>query len=140
MRELRRHRNGLSSWLIALLLLMQGITAAYACPKLEVSAQAGRDAAMTAMAEMPGCTGGMLAMDTEQPQLCKAHCDAARQSVNSAAGVLDAPVVMAHGPALARVLDVHDAAQLAAAMPPALAAGPPSGALPLYLALLVLRN
>ena len=138
MRLLRRQRRWLSGCLILLLLFMQGATAAYACPMLGQTPAAA--AAPAAMAVMPGCGGDMQAMDPAQPQLCRAHCEAGQQSVNAAAGVLDAPAAMAHGLALVAVLPLAEAAELASAMPSATAAGPPVGTPPLYLRLLVLRN
>jgi hypothetical protein len=135
---LRRHRRWACSGLVALLLFMQWATATYACPRLET---AGPDGAAAAVAAMPGCSGDMAGMDPAQPQLCKAHCDAGQQSVNSGAAALDAPPVMAVAGAIVRVLAVDSLVRLAAAMPPAgTAAGPPAGTPPLYLSLLALRN
>lgn len=93
-----------------------------------------------AMADMPDCAGGMASMDPEQPQLCKAHCEAGQQSVNSGAWGLDALPAIHQSGAWVGVLDAVMAATLAAAMPAALAAGPPPGTPPIYLRLLVLRN
>ncbi len=138
MRPTRRHRRWLAGWLIALMLFMQWATAAYACPKLDAAAADASQAA--AMAAMPGCSGEMAGMDPDQPQLCKAHCEAGRQSVNAGTIALDAPVALAHGGALLGTLDAGMAAERASAMPPARAAGAPPGTPPLYLALLVLRN
>jgi hypothetical protein len=138
MRPWHRHRSWLSSWLVALLLFSQWATAAYACPQLTGGATPGTSA--VAMAAMPDCTGLMPAMDPEQPQLCKAHCELGRQSVQSGGMVLDAPPAMAHGGALMGVLYPADAAVRAASMPPSRGAGPPVGTPPLYLCLLVLRN
>ena len=138
MRPLRRHRSWLSGWLVALLLFAQWATAAYACPQL--AGGAPQNNAAKAMAAMPDCAGGMPAMDPEQPQLCKAHCDAGQQSVHSGSTALDAPPAMAHGGALMRVLRLDDAAERAAPLPPTRAARPPAGTPPLYLSLLVLRN
>ena len=137
MRALRRHRGWLSGWLIAVLLFTQLATAAYACPQL---APESADAA-AAMAVMPDCDGSMPAsMDPEQPQLCKAHCEAGKTSVNSQLAAPDAPPALAGGAALVGMVDVVDAAQLAAAMPASVADGPPVGSLPLYLSFLALRN
>lgn len=141
MGSLRRHRGWLSRSLVALLLFVQWATASYACPRLD-AATSGGEAGMTAaeMAAMPDCTGGMAGMDPAQPQLCKAHCGADQQSVNSGAAGLDAPPALHPGGAWVGVLDAVQAAALAAAMPAALAAGPPPGTPPIYLRLLVLRN
>ena len=120
--------------------------AAYACPRLAAPASAITQAASlaaaqtAAMADMPGCTGDMAAMDADQPLLCKAHCEAGLQSLNSNAALADAPPAVALPAALLVVLDVAQAAERAAAMPPGLPTGPPAGTPPLYLSLLVLRN
>lgn len=140
MRGLRRHRGWLSGWLVAVLLFTQLATAAYACPQLAPAA-ADAMAEMADMAAMPDCSGNMpTRMDPDQPQLCKAHCEAGKTSVNSQAAALDAPPAMAVGAALVGIVDVADAAQLAASMPASAADGPPAGAPPLYLSFLVLRN
>lgn len=132
MHPLRRHRRWISGWLIVFLLFMQGATAAYACPQIE---------AALAKASMPDCDGDMAAMDTQLPQLCKAHCEADRQSVNNGGVVLDVPPAMVDlGAAVVGVLDPVAAAALASARPSPVGVGPPAGTPPLYLALLVLRN
>jgi hypothetical protein len=93
------------------------------------------------MPAMPDCAGKMATtMDPEQPQLCKAHCQAGASSVNSQPAVPDAPPAPALAAALVGVVDPVDVALRAASMPATLAAGPPAGAPPLYLSLLVLRN
>jgi hypothetical protein len=135
MRLLRRHRSWLSRWLVVLLLCTQWVTAAYACPQRTGNADPGTT--VIAMASMPDCDGSMPAMDPEQPQLCKAHCEIGQQSVQSGSTLLDVPVVMAHGGALMGVLPV---ARQATSLPPTRGAGPPTGTPPLYLSLLVLRN
>lgn len=132
----RRHR-WLSGWLVALLLFTQLATAAYVCPP--VAPASGVAAAEPAM--MPGCDGSMMGgMDPDQPQLCKAHCEPDKTSVNSQAATPDAPPAMAAAAALVGIVDAADAARLAARMPASAAAGPPAGNPPLYLSLLVLRN
>lgn len=137
MRALLRHRRWLSGWLLAVLLFTQLATAAYACPQL---APAKGDA-VAEMAAMPDCDGSMPSrMDPEQPQLCKAHCEAGTTSVNSQTAAPDAPPAMAVGAALLGSIDVADAAQLAARMPASVAHGPPRGSPPLFLSFLVLRN
>lgn len=143
----RRQRRWLSAWLFVVLLFTQIATAAYACPQIvagvPTASPAGAEFA-TPMADMPGCDGDMAsaAMDPQQPQLCKAHCEPGWQTVNpaSSASPSDLPT-----PALLAVLDwrpVTVAAPLspnrrASLTPPG--ASPP-GAPPLYLSLLVLRN
>ena len=137
MRALRRHRGWLSGWLIALVLLTQLVTAAYACPQLSPGPADG----ITAMSAMPDCDGSMpTRMDPDQPQLCKAHCETGKTSVNSQVAATDAPPAMAVGAALVGIVDVAEAAQLAATMPASVADGPPVGSPPLYLSFLVLRN
>lgn len=137
MRALRRRRGRLSGWLIVLVLFTQLATAAYACPQL---APAPADA-LAAMAAMPDCDGNLPAsMDPDQPQLCKAHCEVGKTSVNSQVAVPDAPPALAVGAALVGIVDMNDAAQLAAHMPASVADGPPVGSPPLYLSFLVLRN
>ena len=137
MRALRRHRGWLSGWLITLVLFTQLATAAYACPQLSPAP----DDAAAAMVAMPDCDGSMpTSMDPDQPQLCKAHCETGKTSVNSQVAAPDAPPAMAVGAALVGIVDVADAAQLAATMPASVADGPPVGSPPLYLSFLVLRN
>jgi hypothetical protein len=130
--QLRRSR--LTGWLIGALLLMQFAVAAHACLVGSVDAQAAMQ--MTAMAD---CEGAMPAgLDPGQP-LCKAHCEQGSQAFNPAL-TFDAPAASL----LLAVLDWADAI-VPADMPPraphGVASGdPPSGAPPLYLSLLVLRN
>jgi hypothetical protein len=130
----QRLSRALCGWLVAVLLLTQMLTAAYACPQMEPATWAGDKAAADCMGALPA------SMDPDQPLLCKAHCEAGGQSVNSQVGVLDAPPAAAVCTALAGVVRVAEAARLAATMPTSLAHGPPAGAPPLYLSLLVLRN
>jgi hypothetical protein len=137
MRSLRRHRRWLSGWLIAFMLFMQGATAAYACPQIAAALAAGAGA--EPMAAMPDCDGDMAAMDPQLPQLCKAHCEADRQTVHSGTVVPDLPPAMAAGgAAVAAVLAPVQSAALTPALPASI--GPPAGTPPLYLVLLVLRN
>jgi len=135
MRLLRRPTRWLSGWLIAVLLLTQLVTSAYACPAI-----VGAMSNAVAMADMPGCDGNMpAAMDPDQPQLCQAHCQAGSQAAPQTQA-LDAPSV----PLLLAVLDWTHALILPA-RPTARAAAvhpgaSPPGSPPLYLSLLVLRN
>lgn len=134
---MRLHRlstRWLSSWLIAVLLLTQLVTSAYACPGIVGAAS------IVSVMDMPGCDGNMpAAMDPDQPQLCQAHCQQGSQAAPHAPA-LDAPSV----PLLVAVLDwAHD--HLLPAQPTARAASvspgaSPPGSPPLYLSLLVLRN
>lgn len=149
MRSLRRHRGWLTGWLIAVLLLTQLATAAYACPQLAPApADAVADMAdmadmvdMADMTAMPDCSGAMPArMDPDQPQLCKAHCESDQRSLNSQAAAPDAPPALAVGAVWVGSVDVARQARRAASMPRSVADGPPTGAPPLYISLLVLRN
>jgi hypothetical protein len=135
MRLHRAFKRRISAGLAMLLLFMQLVTAAYACP---AELQALRSDA--AMAAMPGCDGDMSrAMDTDQPQLCKAHCQQGDQVVAAASGGDWTP-----WPVLLAVIDWRQNAQLS--LPSARQwSGPPPGAVPpgsppIYLSLLVLRN
>lgn len=120
-------------WLVLGLLLSQWATASYVCPL--ATAAAGQT-----MAGMPGCDGSMPgAMDTEQPQLCKAHCEQGSQTVN-----LTPASEPSSSYSLWAVLDWH-----LPALQPARAAQhrahvhlapSPPGSPPIYLALRVLRN
>jgi hypothetical protein len=77
MPHLRRHR--LITVLVALfsLLFMQLAVAGYACPAND---KLGEAIAM-AQAGMP-CAGEMMAIDTDQPGLCHAHCQPAQQTAD----------------------------------------------------------
>jgi hypothetical protein len=146
MRVLCRHRRWLSGWLIGFLLFAQWATASYSCPQQggqsDAAAPAVAMAAVPAatMAAMPDCAGGMPGMDPDQPQLCKAHCEAGRQSVNSGGATPDVPPALALTGVLGVVVELTDEAGVCSAVPAATAAGPPRGTPPLYLSLLVLRN
>ena len=142
----RRQRRWLSAWLFVVLLFTQIATAAYACPQVVAGVLTATPAGpglAAAMADMPGCDGNMAstAMDPDQPQLCKAHCEQGTQTVNPAPSAWpdDQPT-----PALLAVLDWRPAA--VAPLSPSRRAGltppgaSPPGAPPLYLSLLVLRN
>jgi hypothetical protein len=142
----RRQRRWLSAWLFVVLLFTQFATAAYACPQIVAGllsdTTAGAEIAAP-MADMPGCDGNMssAAMDPAQPQLCKAHCEQGRQTVNPATSASPSDLSM---PALLAVLDWRPVTlaplplnRRASLTPPG--ASPP-GAPPLYLSLLVLRN
>lgn len=138
MRVRRAFKRWIFGGMAVLLLFMQLATAAYACPA-ELQALRAADV-QTAMAAMPGCDGDMpRAMDLEQPQLCKAHCQQGEQVV----GV--APIGdWTPSPLLLAVIDWRQAAL--ADLPPArpFSAAPPGaappGSPPIYLSLLVLRN
>ena len=132
----RHHVRRFTVWLILALLFSHWATAAYACARESAAATA-----LAEMATMPGCDSApWRAMDPDQPQLCKAHCEAGGQSVNSSLGAASVPPPALIGTLWVRVLDVAVIEQLAAAMPEAQPVGPPAGTPPLYLSLLVLRN
>ena len=135
MRVHRTFKRWVSGGLVMLLLFTQLATAAYACP-----AELRAPRAEVEMAAMPGCDGSMPRdMDSDQPQLCKAHCQQGEQVVG-ATPVGD----WTAWPLLLAVIDWRQAAR--ADLPPARPwSGPPPGAVPpgsppLYLSLLVLRN
>lgn len=124
-------RRRVAGWLIATLLFMQFATLAYACPGPAAMPQ--MQVAMT----MPDCAG-MTVPDPEQPQLCKAHCEAGTQTVNTAPGI-DLPSVALQPWVLDRGLlwQPPSASPMRAASAPT---GPPRGTPPVYLSFLVLRN
>jgi hypothetical protein len=129
-------RRWIASLLAAVLVCLQLATAAYAC------ASPGKPGpSMVAMPDMPDCPG-MTELDDQSPLLCKAHCDRDKQSVNTAPLADPAPL-LAIDWLLTRLIVSHPAAATEAdALPAMMAAhtGPPHGAPPVYLALLVLRN
>lgn len=133
----RRHR-WIVHGLVAALVASQMAASAYACPDLRPVppvAQASHHA--------PDCASHVRqGLDPAQPLLCKAHCEAGQQSVNSAAGPAGVPPpVLLVDARWARVLDVAEATVEAASSRPELQpVGPPDGTPPLYLSLLVLRN
>ncbi|MDP3229114.1 MAG: hypothetical protein Q8N13_14170 [Acidovorax sp.] len=72
----RRHRLITVLFALFSLLFMQLAVASYACPGAE-----SKVAAISAMAEagMPCAQSMTVNMDEEQPNLCKAHCQAGQQ-------------------------------------------------------------
>jgi hypothetical protein len=130
-KALRRWTAGL---LAVVLVCLQLATAAYACA---APGTPGRNAVV--MADMPDCQG-MTELDDASPQLCKAHCDRDKQTVNNAPALdpLPAPVLdwlLTH-------VALWPAPQGAETLPAVLTAhtGPPDGTPPVYLVLQVLRN
>ena len=129
----------LAGWLVLTLLFAQAATAAYSCPLWQRggSAQVMADCAeMVGMANAPG--GGI---DTAQPHLCRAHCDAGKQSPSPAADsdfshgvVLLGSLAWSCSPASSRE-PVALRINARSGAPP----GPPAGTEPLYIALQVLR-
>ena len=135
MRVHRAFKRWVSGGLVMLLLFMQLAAAAYACPAELRALRAEAD-----MVAMPGCDGNMpRGMDTDQPQLCKAHCQQGEQLFGASPSCDWTP-----WPLLLAVIDWRQSAH--AELPHARAwSGPPPGAVlpgspPIYLSLLVLRN
>ncbi len=126
----------MAAWLAGFMLLVQLVTAAYACPRSEDRS----DTAALAAELMHECDGDMHgAMDPEQPQLCKAHCDQGTQSVNLQASpeFHASPAAL---PVLLWVLPLLAEPPSVMALSKAPTEGPPRGSPPLYLSLLSLRN
>lgn len=132
----KTHRRWIASLLAAVLVCLQLATAAYAC-----ATPGTRAAAVAAMPDMPDCPG-MTALDEQSPQLCKAHCDRDKQSVNTAPAADPSPAPALDWLLSRFVVSLPDAAAQANVLPAVMAAhtGPPQGALPVYLAYLVLRH
>jgi hypothetical protein len=128
----KMYRPWIASMLAAVLVCLQLATAAYACAPQVAAYKA-------TMAAMPDCEA-MSSLDAEQPQLCKAHCDRDKQSVNnvSAPDVVPAAVLDWLLTRIALWLPAQDSETLPAVL--AAHTGPPEGALPVYLAFQVLRN
>ena len=127
-------RRWLASMLAAVMVCLQLATAAYACVAPTQPMMAAAD-----MADMPDCAS-MSELDQQQPQLCKAHCDRDKQSVNTtpAAELVAAPAIDWLASHQALWVPVAEADGLAAVI--AAHTGPPRGAPPVYLTFLVLRN
>jgi hypothetical protein len=123
----RTPRRRLCGWMVALLLLMQWLTSAYACPALPGGAQ---------VAEQPCHEAGH--RDAAKA-LCKAHCEAGQQVTPQApvhdAGLPSAGWFIVHDAALP--LLAAEPAPIRRAIPQAAA---PPGWPPLHLTLQVLRN
>ncbi len=132
-------RRWLAGWLVLTLLFAQGATAAYSCPLWQ---RGGSAQVMADCAEMAGMANESgIGIDTAQPNLCKAHCDAGKQSPTPAADsdfshgvVLLGSLAWSCSPASSRDgvalrIDARSGA------PP----GSPAGTAPLYIALQVLR-
>ena len=127
----RTPRRRLCGWMVALLLLTQWLTAAYACPSVAPPVSGGEQ-----FGERPCHEASHRDADTAR---CKAHCEAGQQVT---------PQAPAHDAALpsAGWFIVHDTALPLLAAEPAptrrtspQAAAPP-GWPPLHLTLQVLRN
>jgi len=124
--------------MIGVLLLVQWMVAAYACPVVAL-AQAAVGGSAAAQAGMPDCHATPRdAMDPANPLLCKAHCDADQQlPAHFALGEASAPALVWFA--------VDAGAALASACAPnhrpsVAHAGAPPGWPPLYLIHEVLRN
>jgi hypothetical protein len=132
MRASLRHRGSICGWLAAVLVAQLLLSAAHACAPPAVPQP---------VLHMPGCHEQMAEpQDGAATLLCKAHCAAPQQSVNSSLPAADVPQAPFLSASLLRVLDTATAEALAAEIPEAVASGPPAGSPPLYLSLLVLRN
>jgi hypothetical protein len=131
----RAHRRQRAAWLAGLILLVQVMTAAYACVAV------GDDLGVPEPAVLVDCADhGPGSPDADQPLLCKAHCEQGQQLAQSTAG-LDLQQALAALPVLLWVLPSAATAHDAALALPLSAQGPAAaGTLPLYLTLLVLRN
>ena len=132
----KAYRRWIASLLAFALVCTQLLTAAYACPVPAASAPGST----TSMAGMPDCDQ-MSGMDLQQPQLCKAHCDKDKQTVNNASvpDLIPAAIILDR---LLTRLALWVSPDAAEALPAVITAhtGPPHGAPPVYLALQVLRN
>lgn len=142
MRAWVRAHRWLCGLFAAVLLFGQTAAVVHACQRMILTAPGGGLAAAVAAADaMAPCSGHAEADPAPGPALlCKAHCQADQQSVNSAPALADLPSPLLLGP-----VPWHwpDPAALPARGQPARSAlpvGPPAGTPPLYLSLLVLRN
>lgn len=125
-------RRRLCGWMVALMLLMQWVTAGYACP---VVAAAGSEPAL----EAPCHEAGHRSADPANPGLCKAHCEAGQQltpqTPSHDAGLPSAGWFIVH----TSTQTLFDAAPAPTWRAEPHAAAPP-GWPPLHLTLQVLRN
>ncbi|TAK78008.1 MAG: hypothetical protein EPO01_07580 [Aquabacterium sp.] len=137
----KAYRRWIASVLAAVLVCLQLITAAYACPFPQAALSLQASAEHVQMADMPGCQG-MIAPDEQQPQLCKAHCDRDKQSVNTVPAV-DPVVSPSVDVLVTRLAGWSDAVVARPLQLPAVIdahSRPPDGAPAVYLRLQVLRN
>jgi hypothetical protein len=141
MRVSRSTRQRVSRWMIGVLLLVQWLTSAYACPqaRFEQPASAARADAPADPAAMADCHGMTVSnMDPANPALCKAHCDAGTQAP-SAKAQGDVP-----GPSLVALVVaapvVHDDEAAPGQARSDILFGAPPGWPPLYVIHQVLRN
>ena len=77
-------RNRLATALFALvsLLFMQFAVAAYSCPGGLATVVKSAQMTLMAQADMPCAESMTLAMDDEQPNLCRAHCQTDQQGID----------------------------------------------------------
>lgn len=122
--------------LAAVLVCLQLATAVYACATPGSATQK-----VAVMPEMPNCPG-MTELDDQSPQLCKAHCDRDKLSVNTSPALDLTPTLAVDWLLSQLVVWLPGASIEADTLPAVMAAhtGPPLGAPPVYLAFLVLRN
>lgn len=139
MRAWVRAHRWLCGVFAVVLLFGQTAALAYACQRMHVGAPAaGESAVVEAMA---GCTGHAEADPApEHPLLCKAHCQADQQSVNTGSAAADTPPAEVVGAVLWHLPEPQPVDMRGALAPAAQPAGPTAGFPPLYLSLLVLRN
>jgi hypothetical protein len=128
----RAHRGPIAVCLILLLLFMQAVTSAYACPQ--------RDLPVSPRTGMEGCEGtaDRSAMDPQHPLLCLSDCERNAPASQTPSGIdLPAPALIQVAVAFlpAPVVDPPRLDTQAAAR-----GQPPPGWPPLYLLNLILRN
>jgi hypothetical protein len=129
---MRRCTRRTLSWLAAIAFAwLQLATSAYACPPPSGPAE-------PLLAHMPNCDSMSIStIDTEQPNLCKAHCDNDKQRVTGDHAI-DVPAVAPLDHASIWRAAGHASAALRRTAP--LDTGPPAGTPPLFITFLVLRN
>ena len=134
-------RRWLAGWLVLSLLFAQAATAAYTCPLWQAVGSAPLQV-MADCTEMAGMAGGSSGgIDTAQPHLCKAHCDAGKQSPTPAADLDFSHGVVLLG-SLAWSCSPASSREPVALRIDARSGAPPglfAGTAPLYIALQVLR-
>ena len=125
--------------MIGVLLLVQWLTSAYACPRgARPTSLSPGEAEVTAvvMADCHGMTAST--MDPANPALCKAHCEADRQAPGAKAQA-DAPQPMPAGFIVTSPV-LHDVLPAPLHARGDVLCGEPPGWPPLYLLRQVLRN
>ena len=89
---LRRHRLTTVLFALCSLLFMQFAVAGYSCPGFESRVQ---EIAAMAEAGMPCAESMSMAMDSDEPMLCHAHCQSAQPPAGDAS--LQVPMLLAVG-------------------------------------------